>query len=48
MLAKIYERYTTAIVDDIGIEQSDEYVAGPVGNHLVLKFQSISPQHNLI
>jgi len=42
MIASIYTNFTTAIVDDEGIEQADAVIAGPVGNKLVLKFYHVS------
>ncbi|KAK5114229.1 hypothetical protein LTR85_010294 [Meristemomyces frigidus] len=38
MIAAIYTNYTTTVIDDEGIEQSDSYISGPVGNRLVLRF----------
>lgn len=37
MVAAIYTNYTTTIVDDEGIEQSDSFISGPVGNKLILR-----------
>lgn len=37
-MAMVYSRYTTVIVDDEGIEQSDSYNSGPIGHKLVLRF----------
>ena len=42
LVAAIYTNYTTSIVDDDGIEQADTFIAGPVGNKLVLRFHQIS------
>jgi hypothetical protein len=36
----IYNEFITKIVDDIGIEQVDTPVAGPVG-HLLAKFVTV-------
>lgn len=41
VLAAIYTSFETAIIDDEGIEQSDSYISGPVGNKLVLRFQAV-------
>ncbi len=38
MTAAICTRYKTSIVDDEGIEQNDAFVAGPVGEKLILRF----------
>ena len=38
VLAAIYFNFTTAIVDDMGIEQVDKYTAPPVSKKLILKF----------
>jgi hypothetical protein len=37
--AALYTNFTTAIVDDAGIEQEDAFLAGPVGEHLVLRLK---------
>ena len=42
LVATVYTNYATTIVDDEGIEQADSYLAGPVGNKLVLKFHRVS------
>ena len=42
LVAAIYTNYATSIVDDEGIEQADAYLAGPVGNKLVLRFDRVS------
>lgn len=41
VIATIYTNYTTEIVDDEGIEQMDSYVAGPVGEKLILRFKHV-------
>ncbi|KAK4960927.1 hypothetical protein LTR10_001416 [Elasticomyces elasticus] len=38
VVAAIYSNYTTAIVNEDGIEQSDSYNSGPVSHKLVLRF----------
>lgn len=40
-IAAIYSNYTTFIVDDRGIEQSDSYISRPVGNKLILRFEPV-------
>lgn len=40
-IAAIYSNYTTIIVDDQGIEQSDSYISRPVGNKLILRFEHV-------
>ncbi|KAK5695566.1 hypothetical protein LTR17_024583 [Elasticomyces elasticus] len=37
-VAGIYSNYTTVIVNDDGIEQSDSYNSGPVSHKLILRF----------
>ncbi|KAI9758848.1 MAG: hypothetical protein M4579_002794 [Chaenotheca gracillima] len=46
-LAAVYSRYTTSIVDDAGIEQTDGYTAHPKNKRLVLKFDRVeeAPAH---
>ncbi|KAF2105889.1 cytochrome P450 [Lophiotrema nucula] len=39
--AAIYSRYTTSVVEDSGMEQEDLFLAGPVGEKLILKFQPV-------
>lgn len=41
VIAAIYTQYTTSIVDDEGIEQSDSYNSGPVGHRLILRFHPV-------
>ncbi|KAK5680887.1 hypothetical protein LTS10_006645 [Elasticomyces elasticus] len=38
VVAAIYEKYTTVIVNEDGIEQSDSYNSGPVSHQLILRF----------
>jgi hypothetical protein len=38
IIAVIYTRYETRVVEDNNMEQEDKFVAGPVGKKLVLKF----------
>ena len=42
LVAAVYTNYATDIVDDEGILQADSYIAGPVGNKLILRFFRIS------
>ncbi|KAL8824836.1 MAG: hypothetical protein Q9191_004791 [Dirinaria sp. TL-2023a] len=39
--ATIYSNFTTEIVDDEGMEQTDEFISGPVGEKLVLRFKRV-------
>lgn len=41
-IAAIYSNFETAIVDDEGIEQEDAFLAGPVGEKLVLRFRPMA------
>jgi cytochrome P450 len=41
LIAAIYTGFETAIVDDEGIEQSDNFIAGPIGNKLIVRFQPV-------
>ncbi len=40
-IAVIYSNFETEIVDDEGIEQEDAFLAGPVGDKLVLRFRAV-------
>ena len=40
-IAAIYTDYVTEIVNDDGIEQSDEFICGPVGGKLILRFKRV-------
>ncbi|KAF2724728.1 cytochrome P450 [Polychaeton citri CBS 116435] len=42
LIACVYGRYTTTIVDDEGIEQADDFIAGPIGGKLILKFHEVN------
>ena len=42
IVAAIYTNFTTEVVDDEGMEQADMYTAGPVGNHLLLRFEKVA------
>lgn len=41
IIATIYTNYTTEIVDDEGIEQTDTYISRPIGDKLVMRFRHI-------
>lgn len=40
--AAIYTNFTTRIVDDEGIEQTDSYTAQPKSGKLILQFESVA------
>jgi len=40
-VAALYSNYTTSIVDDIGIEQSDAYTAPPTSDKLMIRLQRL-------
>jgi hypothetical protein len=40
-LAALYSSYSTAIVDDTGIEQSDSYTAPPKSGKLIIKLERL-------
>ncbi|KAF1969589.1 cytochrome P450 monooxygenase-like protein [Bimuria novae-zelandiae CBS 107.79] len=42
ILAALYSNYTTAIVDDNGIEQSDAYTAPPQSDKLLIRLQKLN------
>ena len=42
LIAAIYTNFATSIVDDSGIDQMDAYIAGPIGNKLILRFHEVS------
>lgn len=39
IIASLYSNYSTAVVDDTGIEQSDSYTAPPKGDKLVIRLE---------
>ena len=41
ILVAIYTNFGTDVVDAMGIEQADSYVAAPVGGKLVLRFSNV-------
>ncbi|KAK3638425.1 hypothetical protein LTR56_013065 [Elasticomyces elasticus] len=48
VVAAIYEKYTTVIVDEDGIEQSDSYNSGPISHKLVLRFVPVLEAGELV
>lgn len=42
IVAALYSNYTTTIVDDSGIEQSDAYTAPPKSDKLLIKLEKPS------
>jgi hypothetical protein len=38
ILATIYSNFDTYIIDDTGIEQTDEFLSVPIGNQLTIGF----------
>jgi hypothetical protein len=40
-LAALYSNYSTTIVDDTGIEQSDSYTAPPKSDKLIIKLERL-------
>jgi len=42
VISTIYTNFETSIIDDQGIEQEDVFLAGPVGEKLVLRFHPVS------
>jgi hypothetical protein len=41
ILAALYSKYSTTIVDDTGIEQSDSYTAPPKSDKLIIKLERL-------
>jgi len=41
VIAAIYTNFETEIVDAEGIEQTDAFISGPVGEKLVLRFKKV-------
>lgn len=39
IIARMYGKYETEVVEDEGMEQEDLLLAGPVGERLVLRFR---------
>lgn len=39
ILATLYSYYETEIIEDDGMEQEDKFLAGPIGEKLVLRFR---------
>jgi hypothetical protein len=42
IVAALYSNYTTSIVDDTGIEQSDSYTAPPKSDKLMIRLEKVS------
>lgn len=42
VIAAIYTNFTSHVVDDEGIEQTDGYLAIPLSNQLILRFERVS------
>jgi unspecific monooxygenase len=40
-LAAVYSNFSTHIVDAEGIEPVDEFIAGPSGGKLILRFEKV-------
>lgn len=41
IVATLYSSYSTAVVDDTGIEQSDAYTAPPKGDKLMIRLEEL-------
>lgn len=41
IVAAIYSNYSTIVIDDTGIEQSDAYTAPPKGDKLVIRLEKL-------
>jgi hypothetical protein len=41
IIAALYSKYSTTIVDDTGIEQSDSYTAPPKSDKLMIKLEKL-------
>ena len=44
IVAALYSNYSTTIIDDTGIEQSDSYTAPPKGDKLLLRLDKLETQ----
>jgi cytochrome P450 len=42
LLASVYTNFTTSILEDDGMEHRDEMMASPVGDKLILAFNSVA------
>jgi hypothetical protein len=42
IVAALYSNYTTSIVDDMGIEQSDSYTAPPKSDQLMIRLEKMT------
>lgn len=41
IIATLYSNYTTSIVDDTGIEQSDAYTAPPKNEKIMIRLEHV-------
>lgn len=41
IVAALYSHYSTTVVDDTGIEQSDAYTAPPEGDRLLIRLKTL-------
>lgn len=41
IVAALYSSYSTVVVDDTGIEQSDSYTAPPKGDKLIIRLEKL-------
>lgn len=41
IVAAIYSNFTSHIVDDAGMEQTDGYTSRPASDRLILRFESL-------
>jgi hypothetical protein len=44
IVATLYSNYSTSIVDDTGIEQSDSYTAPPKSDKLMIRLEQMAGQ----
>jgi hypothetical protein len=42
IVAALYSNYSTSIVDDTGIEQSDSYTAPPRSDQLMIRLEKVA------
>jgi hypothetical protein len=42
IIAALYSNYTTSIVDDAGIEQTDSYTAPPKSDKLMIRLERLN------
>jgi len=41
VIAAVYTNFESFVVDDEGVEQEDGYLAGPIGNRLMVRFEKV-------